>query len=111
LIVAPQENIESTVQEITGGGVAAIAVPEDQTKKLVTIIELEKRGDTDEEALDKPDDVKSDVTAAISKSHGLNVADLVLVSPGSIPTTTSGKMRRAAAVEQYCKQQFTRLDA
>jgi fatty acid CoA ligase FadD21 len=41
----------------------------------------------------------------------LNVGDLVLVSPGSIPTTTSGKIRRAACVEQYRQDQFTRLDA
>jgi fatty acid CoA ligase FadD21 len=105
------EDIESTVQEITGGRVAAISVPVDQTEKLVTIIELKKRGDSDEEALDKLNVVKNDVTAAISNSHGLNVADLVLVSPGSIPTTTSGKIRRAACVEQYRQQQFTRLDA
>jgi fatty acid CoA ligase FadD21 len=105
------EDIESTVQEITGGRVAAISVPVDETEKLVTIIELKKRGDSDEETLHKLSVVKNDVTAAISKSHGLNVADLVLVSPGSIPTTTSGKIRRAACVEQYRRQQFTRLDA
>jgi fatty acid CoA ligase FadD21 len=105
------EDIESTVQEITGGRVAAISVPVDQTEKLVTIVELKKRGDSDEEALHKLSIVKNDVTAAISKSHGLNVADLVLVSPGSIPTTTSGKIRRAACVEQYRRHQFTRLDA
>ena len=105
------EDIESTVQEITGGRVAAISVPVDQTEKLVTIIELKKRGDSDEEAVCKLGVVKNEVTAAISKSHGLNVADLVLVSPGSIPTTTSGKIRRAACVEQYRLQQFTRLDA
>jgi fatty acid CoA ligase FadD28 len=39
------------------------------------------------------------------------VADLVLVSPGSIPITTSGKVRRAACVEQYRHNQFARLDA
>jgi fatty acid CoA ligase FadD21 len=105
------EDIESTVHEITGGRVAAIAVPIDQTEKLVTIIELKKRGDSDEEAKQKLRVVKNDVTAAISESHGLNVADLVLVPPGSIPTTTSGKIRRAACVEQYRRQQFTRLDA
>ena len=44
-------------------------------------------------------------------AHGLNVADLVLVPPGSIPTTTSGKIRRAACVDQYRHQQFARLDA
>jgi fatty acid CoA ligase FadD21 len=105
------EDIESTVQEITGGRVAAISVPVDQTEKLVTIIEVKKRGDSDEEAMQKLSVVKNDVTAAISQSHGLNVADLVLVAPGSIPTTTSGKIRRAACVEQYRQQQFTRLDA
>lgn len=104
------EDIESTVQEITGGRVAAISVPVDETEKLVTIIEVKKRGDSDEEAMQKLSAVKNDVTAAISKSHGLNVADLVLVAPGSIPTTTSGKIRRAACVEQYRRQQFTRLD-
>jgi len=105
------EDIESTVQEITGGRVAAISVPVDETEKLVTIIELKKRGDSDEEAQHKLNLVKNNVTAAISNSHGLNVADLVLVSPGSIPITTSGKVRRAACAEQYRQRQFTRLDA
>ncbi|GFG64900.1 putative fatty-acid--CoA ligase fadD21 [Mycobacterium kubicae] len=105
------EDIESTVQEITGGRVAAISVPVDQTEKLVTIIEVKKRGDSDEEAKQKLTVVRNDVTAAISHSHGLNVADLVMVPPGSIPTTTSGKIRRAACVEQYRRQEFTRLDA
>jgi fatty acid CoA ligase FadD21 len=104
------EDIESTVQQITGGRVAAISVPVDETEKLVTIIELKKRGVSDEDALRKLDIIKNDVTAAISNSHGLNVADLVLVSPGSIPTTTSGKIRRSACVEQYRRQQFARLD-
>ncbi|OBH27669.1 acyl-CoA synthetase [Mycobacterium sp. E342] len=105
------EDIESTVQEITGGRVAAISVAVDESEKLVTIIEWKKRGDSAEDALRRLDAVKNDVTAAISSSHGLNVADLVLVAPGSIPTTTSGKIRRAACVEQYRRQQFTRLDA
>jgi len=41
----------------------------------------------------------------------LQVADIVLVAPGSIPTTTSGKIRRAACVEQHRQGQFVRLDA
>lgn len=105
------EDIESTVQTITGGRVAAISVPVDETEKLVTIIELKNRGDSGEHGQRGLDALKNDVTAAISDSHGLNVADLVLVAPGSIPTTTSGKIRRAACVERYRRQQFTRLDA
>ena len=105
------EDIEATVQEITGGRVAAISVPVNSTEKLVTVIELKKRGDSDEEAMHWLSGVKSDVTSAISNAHGLSVGDLVLVSPGSIPTTTSGKIRRAVCVEQYRQDQFTRLDA
>jgi fatty acid CoA ligase FadD21 len=105
------EDIEATVQEITGGRVAAISIPVNNTEKLVTVIELKKRGASNEEAMHWLSGVKSDITSAISNAHGLNVGDLVLVSPGSIPTTTSGKIRRAACVEQYRQDQFTRLDA
>ena len=103
------EDIEATVQAITRGRVAAISVPLDSTEKLVTVIELKKRSDS--EATQWLSGVKSDVTSAISQEHGLNVGDLVLVPPGSIPTTTSGKIRRAACVEQYRQDQFVRLDA
>jgi len=105
------EDIEATIQEITRGRVAAISVPLNSTEKLVTIIELKKRGDSNEEAMHWLTCVKSDVTSAISNAHSLNVGDLVLVSPGSIPTTTSGKIRRAACAEQYRQDQFARLDA
>jgi fatty acid CoA ligase FadD28 len=105
------DDIEATIQEITRGRAAAISVPDDRTEKLVAIIELNKRGDSDEEAMHKFGIVKREVTSAISKSHGLSVADLVLVPPGSIPITTSGKIRRAACVEHYRQDIFTRLDA
>jgi fatty acid CoA ligase FadD21 len=105
------EDIEATVQEITGGRVAAIAVPVDSTEQLVIVIELKKRGASDDEAQRWFGDVKRDVTSAVSNAHGLSVGDLVLVPPGSIPTTTSGKIRRVACVEHYRQDQFTRLDA
>jgi fatty acid CoA ligase FadD21 len=105
------EDIEATVQGITGGRVAAISVPVNSTEKLVTVIEVKKRGNSTVEATYWLSGVKSDVTSAISNAHGLNVGDLVLVPPGSIPTTTSGKIRRAACVEQYRQDEFIRLDA
>jgi acyl-CoA synthetase (AMP-forming)/AMP-acid ligase II len=104
------DDIEATIQEITGGRVVAISVPGERTEQLVAIIELKKRGHTDEEAMDKLRTVKRAVASAISKSHRLGVADLVLVAPGSIPITTSGKVRRSACVERYLHHEFTRLD-
>jgi long-chain fatty acid adenylyltransferase FadD28 len=105
------DDIEATIQSIAPGRCAAISVPDRGTEKLVAIIELKNRADSNEEAMDKLDVVKRKVTSAISNLHGLSVADLVLVAPGSIPITTSGKVRRAACVERYRQNQFARLDA
>jgi long-chain fatty acid adenylyltransferase FadD28 len=105
------DDIEATIQEVTAGRCAAIAVPDRGVEKLVAIIELKKRGESEEEATDRLRVVKREVTSAISMSHGLSVADLVLVSPGSIPITTSGKIRRSQCVELYRQDEFTRLDA
>ena len=106
------DDIEATIQEITRSRCAAISVPDDRsTEKLVAIIELKKRGESDQEARDRLGAIKREVTSALSNSHGLSVADLVLVAPGAIPTTTSGKVRRQACVEQYRQDQFARLDA
>ena len=105
------DDIEATIQEISGGRCAAIGVPDGHTEKLVVIIEAKLRGDTPEEAMDKLSDLKRRVTSAIFNVHSLAVADLVLVSPGAIPITTSGKVRRAMCVEQYRQDQLVRLDA
>lgn len=94
------EDIEATVQEITRGRVAAISVPVDSAERLVTVIEVKH----------PEPEVKDKVTAAISNAHGLSVSDLVLVEPGSLPTTTSGKIQRAATAELYRQGGFARLD-
>ena len=101
------DDLEATIQTIAPGRCAAIAVPDKGTEKLVAIIELRHRADS----LDTFDVVKRKVTSAISNVHGLSVADLVVVAPGSIPITTSGKVRRAACIERYRQNQFARLDA
>jgi long-chain fatty acid adenylase/transferase FadD26 len=104
------DDIEASIQEITGGRAAAISVPNDRTEQLVAIVELNKRGSSDEEALERLHSVKQIVISAISGSHSLWIADVVLVPPGSIPITTSGKVRRSACVERYQQGEFTRLD-
>jgi long chain fatty acid CoA FadD26 len=104
------DDIEATIQEITGGRVAAISVPDDRNEQLIVIVELKQRDSSDDEARDRLLTVKREVTSAISKSHGLEVADLVVVSPGSIPITTSGKVRRSACAERYRQEKFSPLD-
>jgi long-chain fatty acid adenylase/transferase FadD26 len=104
------DDIEATTQEISGGRVAAISIEGDRTERLIVIAEMKNRG-TEEELQDRLRTVRAQVTSAISKSHGLRVADLVLVPPGSIPITTSGKIRRSSCVEVYRQDEFSRLDS
>ncbi len=105
------EDIEATVQEISGGRVAAISVTVGATEKLVVLVEYKKRRNAPEDDAEAFAEFKNAVTSAISNEHALNVADLVLVAPGSLPTTTSGKIRRSSCGDMYHKQEFTRLDA
>jgi long-chain fatty acid adenylyltransferase FadD28 len=102
------DDIEATIRQITGGRVAAISVQDDGAEKLVAIIEFAVADPSAEDALDA---VKREVTSALSEAHGLGAADLVLVSPGSIPCTSSGKVRRSACAERYRRNEFTRLVA
>ncbi len=105
------DDIESTIQEISGGRAVAISVPKNQSEQLVVIVEHKQKGDSDAEIQDRMHTVKRDVTAAISKLHAVRVGDFVLVAPGSIPITTSGKVRRSSCIEAYQQDGFTRLDA
>lgn len=98
------EDIEATVQQITHGRVAAIAVADEQTERLVTIVEMAQ-------GAGELSTLKDDVVAAVSRTHGLQVSDIVVVEPGTIPTTTSGKVRRSACVERHRQGRFVRLDA
>lgn len=96
------EDIEATIREITGGRVAAIAVEDETSENLVAIVEVKSSPELDS--------VKHEVASAVWKSHHLRMGDLVLVSPGSIPITTSGKIRRSSCAEIYREGEFLRLD-
>ncbi|MEW5809828.1 MAG: AMP-binding protein [Actinomycetota bacterium] len=100
------DDIEGTVAEFTGGRVAAISVPDGASEKLVVIAELKKQVEPSElEA------VTQQVTSAISMTHSVRLSDFALVPPGSLPLTTSGKVRRAMSADLYRDNKFQRLDA
>jgi long chain fatty acid CoA FadD26 len=104
------EDIEVTIGEITAGRVAAVAIQDETTEKLVAIAEVKPLGGTPEEAAEMIRDLKRRVGAAVRDTHGVRVADLVLVGQGSLPITTSGKVRRSSCAEQYRLSQFSRVD-
>lgn len=105
------DDIEATIHELTRSRSAAIAVPVDGTEQLVVVIEARRRGESDAAVNQELAALKREITSAISHSHGLGAADVVLVAPGAIPITTSGKVRRSACAEHYRRNEFVRLDA
>jgi len=98
------DDIEATVTEITGGRVAAVAITEDTTEKLIVIAEVKE---TDPAMVSA---AKQQVTAAVSRDHGVRVWDAMFVPPRSLPITTSGKVRRKASLELYQAGQLRRVE-
>jgi len=103
------DDLEATVQEISGGRVAAISIPGVDGESLALVIEYKKRGSSPEEIAEKIEGMKGAVISAISNNHGIGVADLVLVAPGAIPITTSGKIRRGACAQLHRDRQLLRI--
>ncbi len=98
------DDIEAAIQEITHGRVAAVVVGEGSTVGLVAVIEVEPN-----KPLDSYDDLVSIVKMEIWERHWQSPADVVLTPKGSIPTTTSGKIRRFEVRERYEQGHLVRL--
>jgi acyl-CoA synthetase (AMP-forming)/AMP-acid ligase II len=55
------------------------------------------------------DQVVRAVRGRVGEDHGLRLDDVVLVTAGSVPLTSSGKIRRKAVREQYRDGSLSRL--
>jgi acyl-CoA synthetase (AMP-forming)/AMP-acid ligase II len=54
-------------------------------------------------------DAVAQAFAAVTRGHGLRLADLVLVRTGSLPRTSSGKISRSRARQLYLTNRFKRI--
>ncbi|GAA3809398.1 fatty acyl-AMP ligase [Sphaerisporangium flaviroseum] len=94
------QDIEVTVQEadaaIRRDHVAAFAIGGEDTERLVVVAERSRRaGGRD------PDEVAAGVRAAVTRGHELRLHDFLLVEPGTVPRTSSGKVARQACRQAY----------
>lgn len=92
-------DIERTVEEAhpamrRGAGIA-FSVDSGEAEELVVVQAV--RGAAGAAA----EEIFTAVRAAIAEHHGLQVHDIVLVQPGSIPKTSSGKLQRYACKAAY----------
>ncbi len=104
------DDIEITISMLSKGRVAAISVPHETTERLVAIVEVKSPGNS-AESLEELRDLKRRILAAVNATHGVRVSDLVMVGAGSIPITSSGKVRRSECVLRYRSGDFIRVDA
>ncbi|MBB5514980.1 acyl transferase domain-containing protein/acyl-CoA synthetase (AMP-forming)/AMP-acid ligase II/acyl carrier protein [Rubricella aquisinus] len=91
------QDIETTAQEahpaLAQDAAAAVTIDEDGRQKLVLIQEVKR---TERHGIIAQDVFRA-VATAISEAHHLSLDQLVLLRPGAIPKTSSGKIQRNRA--------------
>ncbi|MDX3729624.1 fatty acyl-AMP ligase [Streptomyces caniscabiei] len=96
------QDVEATAQEahpaVRRDRLAAFGVPGGTGERVVVVAEHARTVPLAD--IDVPALVRT-VRAAVSARHGLRLADVVLVPPGAVPRTSSGKVSRAATRERY----------
>lgn len=97
-----EKTTEKACDGIRPGGCAAFSVDGAEGEELVLAAELERtalRG-TDS------DRILADIRRAVSAEHDLRTGRIVLLRPGVLPRTTSGKIRRREARRMYLAGEF-----
>ena len=77
---------------VRAGSTAAFSVPGAAGAELVVIVESRTA---------RPETLRATIRQRINEQLQLAVSDVVIVSPGSLPKTSSGKVQRAKARQQY----------
>ncbi|WP_406442252.1 fatty acyl-AMP ligase [Streptomyces sp. NBC_00631] len=96
------QDVEATAQDahpaVRRDRLAAFGVPGRAGEEVVVVAEHARTTSLGE--IDVPALVRA-VRAAVSARHGLRLADVVLVAPGTVPRTSSGKVSRALTRARY----------
>ncbi|MFD4872642.1 fatty acyl-AMP ligase [Streptomyces sp. NPDC058420] len=102
------QDVEATAQDahhaVRRDRLAAFGVPGGAGERVVVVAEHARTtslADIDVPALTQA------VRAAVSTRHGLRLADVVLVPPGTVPRTSSGKVSRALTRTRYLEGAYT----
>jgi acyl-CoA synthetase (AMP-forming)/AMP-acid ligase II len=107
------QDIEATAQTahpaIRTGRLAAFSVPGRSGAETVVVVAEHVRGlvPTDEDAAEVARAVRADVSAL----HAVRLADFLLVPPGGVPRTSSGKVSRALARSRYLERTTGDMDS
>jgi len=94
------QDIERTAERshpsLRPGAIAAFSVEVAGEEQLVIVPELQSR-----KAPDNAEEIISAIRSSIAREYEVQVYGVVLIKPGSIPKTTSGKIQRRAACADF----------
>jgi acyl-CoA synthetase (AMP-forming)/AMP-acid ligase II len=86
---------------------AAFSLEVADEERLVVVHEVAQRRVTEEDI----EEVRSTAAEAVARDLDIRLHDLVLVLPGGIPKTSSGKLQRGRCREMYCADLLPRVTA
>ncbi|MFJ2262153.1 fatty acyl-AMP ligase [Streptomyces sp. NPDC087844] len=100
-----EETVQSVVPLVRRDHLAAFGVTRPDAVGEELVVVAEHRRDADPTAQDIRVAERA-VRAAVSARHGLRLGSLLLVPPGSVPRTSSGKVSRAATRKRFLDDGF-----
>lgn len=90
-----ERTVEQAHKEVQPAGCAVFPLEDAGMERVVVVAEVQRK------LTDNPDKIKEQIRSAVAESHALKTHDIRLILPGSIPKTTSGKIRHFLCREQY----------
>jgi acyl-CoA synthetase (AMP-forming)/AMP-acid ligase II len=111
-------DIERTAEQadpaIATSGAAAFSVEVNNIERLIIVAEIRRehaRPTHDQMPREfDPENVRRTLRAAVSAEHEITPHEIVLLRPGALPRTTSGKVSRKAARDAYLDQTLERWE-
>ncbi|GAB5522533.1 MAG: fatty acyl-AMP ligase [Roseivirga sp.] len=102
------QDIERTVAEaheaILPAGAAVFPLEQADMEKVVVLAEVHRKLESSSA------EVKQHILKAVSERHELHAHDIKLMLPGSIPKTTSGKVKHFLCRQQYVSGSLKEID-
>ena len=98
-----ETTVETAEPAVRSGHCAVVSVDEGGRELVVVLAELTGRAKDGAESA-----VRDTVRRVLSARHGVPVHEVVLLRPGSLPFTSSGKLRRAECRAGYVAGRFDR---
>ena len=90
-----QRTVEDSHIAIVSAGCAVFSVENTNSERVIVVAEIQHK------LVANPDELTNTIRRTVSQEHGVSISDIRLVLPGSIPKTTSGKIKHFLCKKNY----------